>query len=348
MKKTLFSLLLLLNVALIFAQNQTWEWAIRPQFDNLGDFSEGLALAEQNGKCGFIDKKGKWVIRPQFQSATMFREGLASAQQNDKWGCIDKKGKWIIQPIFQFAFYFDEGLAVAISEKDELLIIDKKGQQAINLPVYGASHFSGNWAAVQLEKDGKYGFIDKKGEWLLKPQFDMANVLDDNTGFVVKEGKYGIIDKNGKWIFESDTEFFSNFSENMLPITNTDDKYGYVNQANEMVIPFEFDYAYSFSEGLALASKEGKYGFINNKGKWVIEPQFEIFSDDFENGLAKVAQDISTSEDSPDLKWGFIDKTGKWVVELEASFVAEFSEGLASVQDKKTEKWGFIRLKNKK
>ncbi|EIQ8871589.1 WG repeat-containing protein, partial [Campylobacter coli] len=39
---------------------------IEPKFDGVGNFSEGLARVELNGKYGFIDKSGKIVIEPKF------------------------------------------------------------------------------------------------------------------------------------------------------------------------------------------------------------------------------------------------------------------------------------------
>ncbi|EKN0144217.1 WG repeat-containing protein, partial [Campylobacter coli] len=39
---------------------------IKPKFDSIWDFSEGLAKVELNRKYGFMDKNGKIVIEPKF------------------------------------------------------------------------------------------------------------------------------------------------------------------------------------------------------------------------------------------------------------------------------------------
>ena len=51
---------------------------IELQFDIAGDFSEGFAKVEKDGKYGFIDKNGKVVIEPQFDEVRDFSEGLAT------------------------------------------------------------------------------------------------------------------------------------------------------------------------------------------------------------------------------------------------------------------------------
>ena len=93
------------------------------------------------------------------------------------------------------------------------------------------------------------------------------------------------------------------FSEGLLAVCNND-KWGFVNEYDEIIIPLKYDFARNFSEGLALVSKgewvqekeygatvevlkNSKSGFIDKTGKEVIPLQFDI-ANDFENGRAKV------------------------------------------------------------
>ena len=71
--------------------------------------------------------------------------------------------------------------------------------------------------------NGNYGFIDKKGEVIIKPELD------------------GVLD---------------GFSEG-LSSAEIDKRWGYLNQKNKVVIKPEYDSAKEFSEGLALVSSYG-------------------------------------------------------------------------------------------
>ena len=67
---------------------------------NGGDFSDGLAMAEQNGKFGFINYDFNWVIKPQFDGARDFKNGFAAVKVGNAWGLINTKGEIIAQPQF--------------------------------------------------------------------------------------------------------------------------------------------------------------------------------------------------------------------------------------------------------
>ena len=64
-----------------------------------------------NGKEGYIDATGRIVIKPQFQSVEYFSEGLAHVCIGNKSGFIDKTGRFVINPQFDNARGFSEGLA---------------------------------------------------------------------------------------------------------------------------------------------------------------------------------------------------------------------------------------------
>lgn len=71
-------------------------------YESAGDFSEGLAAVQKDGKWGYIDKTGKMTIEPQWESAHAFVNGLAmvveKVSSEDKFGYIDTAGKYIWQP----------------------------------------------------------------------------------------------------------------------------------------------------------------------------------------------------------------------------------------------------------
>lgn len=84
-------------------------------------------------------------------------------------------------------------------------------------------------------------------------------------------------------------------------------KWGYIKRTTvfdqELVIPYQYDHATSFSEGLAMVKKDGKFGYINKQGELVIPFQFE-YATPFTKGTATVKRDG---------KLGTIDKSGAFI-----------------------------------
>ena len=185
------------------------QWLVKPQFDKVYDFKEGMALVykgpldEQGktagGKYGYVSKEGK-IIEPQFDWAGDFSEGMAvvyigpfDEQGNPaggKCGYINKKGTYVIEPQFDDAGEFHEGMA-------------------------------------PVKIDGKWGYINKEGKIIIKPQFDDAEGFSEGMARVKKGGKWGLVNKEGKVVIKPQFDWAEDFHEGMA-LVKIDGKWGYI------------------------------------------------------------------------------------------------------------------------
>ena len=206
--------------------------------------------------------------------------------------------------------------------------VDENGNWIIE-PQFGfADKFSEGLAAVKVAK--KWGYIRPDGTWAIKPQFDDVNAFSQGLASVKVDGKYGYIRPDGTWAIEPQFDYANDFSEG-LAVVEVDEKYGFIRPDGTLAIEPQFDYAYHFSQGLARVKVDDKYGYIRPDGTWAIEPQFD-YADDISEELAKVKVDG---------KWGFIRPDGSWVFEPQFDDAYDFSQGLARV--KVDGKYGYIR-----
>ncbi|XEC93934.1 WG repeat-containing protein [Paenibacillus tarimensis] len=212
-----------------------------------GEFIEGLAPVGTNGKWGFIDKSGAFAIEPKFDYAESFSEGFASVQKDGKWGVINRAGEWVAEPDYESIFPFLNNLALVRGEQNGF--INTNGEVVIDFDKLGISEygiFTGEYAPVS--KDGKIGYINTSGQFVIPPRFVWA----------------------------------SNFYEGLAAV-NVDGKYGYIDMSGQFVIPTQYELAYRFRNGQALVRQDGKYGFINREGEMVVPPEFDrvenIFGD---------------------------------------------------------------------
>jgi hypothetical protein len=285
-------------------------------------------------KKGFLDKRGKVIIPCKFDEVKDFSQGLAAARSDKIWGFLDKQGRWKIPPSFDLAQSFSQGFAgVKIGGKAGF--IDRKGKM-----VFGAfdevGDFRENLAPVRVGE--KWGFIDKTGKMvatLAVPDCEWLGPLAEGLALYRQagklaegasarpEGKYGYVDAQGQPVIPARFGEADNFSQGLalvlLPGVRSDlkdGKYAFINRTGEVVIPLETkhqeknilglfqDRLHSyFSEGLAPMEKDRRFGFGDQTGKIVIPATFNI-AGIFAEGLAPVGVGQ---------KFGYIDKTGKFV-----------------------------------
>jgi hypothetical protein len=76
------------------------------------DFNAGLAqTCSTNSLWGYIDRKGRWAIAPHFENVGDFREGLAWVEIDGKVGYVDVFGTMRINPKYERGGDFHDGIA---------------------------------------------------------------------------------------------------------------------------------------------------------------------------------------------------------------------------------------------
>ena len=324
-------------------------------YDEVGDFSEGLAAVKWNGKWGFIDRMGKVVIPYKYDFAYHFSEGIAAVKLDGKYGFIDKTGKEVVSykysDCYGYTPKFSEGLARVTLNNNKWGFIDKTGKEVVPIGKYKTvQDFSEGLAAVSINVQGvgnKYGYIDKTGKEVIPCKYDGAKNFSEGLAAVELNGKYGFISKTGKEVIPGkyDRVDSSGFHEGFAAV-QLNGKWGFIDKTGKEVIPCNYqrpldrimtmstaggiERTMSFSEGLAVVRLNDYHGYVDKTGKEVVPCKY-VWAEDFHGGLAVV----NGSE--------FIDKTGKEVVSPHKYDEAySFSEGMAAV--KMSGKWGFIAI----
>ena len=113
------------------------------------------------GKYGFVDENAEVCIQPTFPSAHSFSEGLAVACEYRGsellWGYIDLDGNWAIEPTFTHEpGDFHDGYAVARKKNGRYVYINKKGEVCSG-EYYSAESFCDGKARVHYLESVQYG-----------------------------------------------------------------------------------------------------------------------------------------------------------------------------------------------
>jgi WG containing repeat len=211
--------------------------------------------------------------------------------------------------------------------------IDRSG------PKQAAHSFSERLAAVSL--NGKWGFIDESGRFVIPPLFGVVENFSQGLAMVTtasidhyweRDTLFGYIDRTGKFVIEPRFNWAGSFSEGLASVCvglcRGSDRIlggvGYIGRDGKFVLPPRYKDAGRFSEGLAVAGTGlgplAPKGFIDKSGAFVIAPRF-IYADEFAEDLAATDQ-------------GFINRRGEVVIKAEPlSPGGDFSSGWAAVRE---------------
>lgn len=176
-----------------------------------GQFAEGLAAVCKNERFGYIDKSGNEVVPCKYSIAFDFRDGRALVRKDDKYGYIDKSGKEVIPCSFDEAEFFSEGFA-AVSKDGKYYVIDKNGKEVFSLSAYdtgfGSPIFEEGLAPVfrKIGDSHVCGFVDTSGKEVIPCVYTNWPSFSEGLAVVEKDGVYGFVDKKGNNTFDIENE----------------------------------------------------------------------------------------------------------------------------------------------
>lgn len=205
----------------------------RKKYDWIGSYSKKtkLKIVERNDLYGYIDLEGNEIIPLVYTGATELRGSYNRiyVKKASGWGVVDRSNNTIVP--FESERYED-------------------------LPGY--SEKSKTWLEI-TKKDGKVGFRNYEGELVIpytyknmpgSCQYD----YDGSKCILCKSYEnYEIVDRKTSEVLKLNFEGISNPSflgqkDNLLIRVRKEDKYGYINLSQVVVIPtiYDFDYRFGF------------------------------------------------------------------------------------------------------
>ena len=167
-----------------------------------------------------------------------------------------------------------------------------------------------------FEKDGKFGYLDKKGNVVIPADYvyestTTKTIQSFQKGLVKvkKDNKYGVLDKTGKIVvpFEYDGLYLSNYGKYVSVYNNINGKntWGIVNMQNKVLIPIVYEQL-QIDSNLIGIKQNGKWGMKDISGKDILPLEYDQVTPYAQN------QVIMATKGS---QYGYLDAKGKWLFE---------------------------------
>lgn len=220
--------------------------------------------------------------------------------KDNKWGIIDNNAKTIIEPTYNDAIIIpDNKKDIFVTTYDanyeegtyKTKVLNSKGKEIFTQydRVDALENYDENnnlWYeenVLLVQKDGKYGLINFKGEEILKTNFDNIYTLKGtkNSLITVKDNKLGLVNCVGQELVANKYQDIKSLGEDTKAyIVKENDKYGIYE-----ILDCKYQDIKSLNNKDVYCVKENnKYKVINKDGK-------EVFSEKFDN-IETIKDDI--------------------------------------------------------
>ncbi|WP_281888410.1 WG repeat-containing protein [Paenibacillus sp. YYML68] len=205
--------------------------------------------------------------------------------------------------------------------------INERGEMVIRPTYDSAGEFQSNGLAVVGVK-GRSGAIDRSGAMRIQPVFEMIGEFSEGRAVAIDKQGFHIIDERGDIVTARPYSYIGSFSEDRaVAYQSTSDgvsKYGYLDRQGREVIPLQYVEAGDFNEGRAVAKRKEKEYVLLDRGGRVLSTYPYAFVGGYGDGLLPFRKET-------DSKLGYIDEQGTVRIEPAYSVALPFQDGRAVV-----------------
>lgn len=192
-----------------------------------GNETDTLACYASKGFRGYLDvRTGKPVILAErYTKAWLFSEGLAAVMEKDSTiKFIDTRGNVVIDnnfryPVFSYGYLFYDSLCAMTDASGKWGIINRKGDWVVQPEYDGIAHKDeGFWL---LNKNEKRGLLNKTAKSVIPVEFRQVEILDDGISVVREDYTMSIFDFDGALKYKFACEDVNNMYYTTSEVSDT-------------------------------------------------------------------------------------------------------------------------------
>lgn len=283
---------------------------IQPEYMEIkaieNNYQNGYIVVNQNQKYGMIDFNRTVILENKYEDIKQLAgDNVYIVKDNGKYKAINKEGQILVENKFDDVKQIDSENITIIKDK-KYGVINTSGEEKIKPQYQDLKYMFDNYYIAK--KNGKYGIINLSNETNI--EFKYSKITYRKESGIIELEKSGIsnveilnskfekklegiieevnIEKGYFKIRMDDGYHYYNFNfeeknvqeiltDRNLFLSKKDDKYGYVDKENNVVVDHIYEEATEFNiYGYAAVKKDGKWGSINNKGKQEAQTTYEL------------------------------------------------------------------------
>lgn len=236
-------------------------------------------------------------------------------------GCSSNNESIVILDKNKYILYNGVTPDIQKNNYEELSMLDSADEKNVNtehvnfLNLHWLHDSYGKLFSI-VKKDGMYGIINDKNEFIINPEYQSITTVYNGFFIIKKDNKYGYINDDFKVVQKPLFLDAKEFSKSVAFVKFSNEKWGCISREMKVLIEGKFDEVFPFINSYARVINNDKWGFINQKCEVIVEPRYD-FVNDFYSDFTKVVLDE---------KIGYINKKGKEILTPSLTYGQNFNE----------------------
>ncbi|MDF2158447.1 WG repeat-containing protein [Algoriphagus sp. CAU 1675] len=164
---------------------------------------------------------------------------------------------------------------------------------------------NGNEGLFPARQNGSKGFVNKYGQWVIKPDFMDVRAFSEGIGTTYQKGKWKLVNQQGINVGHFEWDEIGPFQSG-IAFGTKDNLIYLVNQSGEKISEDGYERIYRTESKYFLVEKAGKTGIIDIDGNLILPVEFDYIR--MENGKWLVV--------GKDQKTGILDQSGNTLLPI--------------------------------
>ncbi len=252
--------------------------------------STKVFLAKINDQSFFVNRKMQKINELPVQFIIPLTNEFTAVYKVDGnnylVGLINKKGELLFEPNYKTLEYHEK-LKRFIVEKNNSSVLLNEDLKTISTLDFEKIELSQQTDLFKVYQNKKYGFIDKNAKIVIPLIYDEAEMFSEGLAGVVKDGKWGFINEKGETVIdftfigkmESFNKGYARFYKGNFTTTGryTSFKASFIDRKGNYVLEPFYEELYYISKNKAIGVRNGTKYLVDIKSNTEI---FELRKDD--------------------------------------------------------------------
>lgn len=286
--------------------NSDKDWVVQPEYSYLRILADekyepikvhdeyALVAEYDYGNTGIINVSNDVLLPFEYQGITYGceKDAITARRNDDLVGAFDSELREVIPFKYSgISGFGEDGVSIATMNDNDYYIIDKEGNETYLPGIDSAYYFVKNLCPASV--DGRWGVINKAGEWVIDPLFEDVSVYDKYiVGEYYEYELQDLYDHSGNWYGE-----FTGYNlmdlegcEEALPVrVYGSDEFTVIKSTSSYSIPSQ-SYEY-------LDMMNGWFGLYNygHESGCLISPSGDVVSEDYTKYFVDADSDYITA-----------------------------------------------------